>query len=587
MMKTRIVKLRLSLMICLVIAIFLNLSLIVPQLEDLPRLDESEFVDAARAISKSGVPFSTFWNKHGNYLLWHPPLYQYISAVVIRFSDPGWIAIRIVQHIFFGGALFLLFRLFMYPKFYESTGMALEQKVWVPILIVSFTLINPFMIQSVLLIDIDNNVLFFFITLFLFFFILRAGNTNIGVPYLLGILFCCTLWAKMTTTLALPILVFLYYSANFGFKKAIFFVMKFLSIGIVLFLLSYSLYTFLTGVPFSQPFQHPRFYSAGQNISTLFSYAKISGIVKELVLVIVWLTPATFILFVIGIKDRINKIFRTKKLVPVDIFAIFGLIMFIVYILFGGTPFYFPKYQGLMIPFLLMPVAPLVVTISRELLKNMTGRDKYFLIIIFLIVFLYSYFVVRDPLYSMQADVFSRSWLHKLWIISLYVLPVPVVLALLKINFFNISLKELLVIAALFVLVTSNISMSLHQSKADYSTRYYYGERGLNEVVNYVSANHNGQLIFARKDIGWLSGAKWYQADGFLAEGNSTGLKHFKGILRTSKPFMVVISYRRSNIRNNAYLRKITNEILNPSGYYLQRKIGDFEVFKRTLISLK
>lgn len=572
--------------ICLAIALLLNGYFIFSQLNKTPALDEVEFIEAARAISKSGVPYSGFWRTPDgmqiwSYTMWHPPLYQYVSTLGLKLFTPDWAGIRLVQYVFFIGAMILLYFLFSSKNIFDTDTDSIEQRNTIASCVLFLTLINPFIIQSVLLIDIDNNIFLFFIALFLFFLVQKKDNTGVSACLILGFLFSLVLWTKMTSSPALPVIVFLYYLPRIGIRKTLSFVLKIFFIGIISFVVSYWLFTLLTATPFTQPFKHILRSLSPKSGSIIL---KFIGMIKEALLLFVWITPAICLLIAIGVCNRIYNVIKMKKLAFLDILVIFGLIICFGYIAISATPFNFHKYQGFTVPFLLLSVAPQAMGVLRKFSKTDGKKIVYLSIFMLLLAFVYSYFVIDDPLYSLRSGQFDQSTLLRLLIILGLIVPLPMVFLCFKRLNLGMKTQELWIMAAFLVTVASSLSLSFCQARADYSTNYYYGERGLKQTIDFVTARYGTvDMIFARKDIGWASDGKWFQACDYLSESpySTSKLEEFKELLYSVKPSILIISYRRSGIRSQNYLQKLRANVLNPSGYENIKKIGDFEIYKK------
>ena len=72
--------------------------------------------------------------------------------------------------------------------------------------------------------------------------------------------------------------------------------------------------------------------------------------------------------------------------------------------------------------------------------------------------------------------------------------------------------------------MTTSLMVSNVHKNAPFSTQYYFSERGLGSVLNYLRNNiASGSILICAKDIGLQSGHKFYE-DSFLLTLNSGDL---------------------------------------------------------------
>jgi hypothetical protein len=112
---------------------------------------------------------------------------------------------------------------------------------------------------------------------------------------------------------------------------------------------------------------------------------------------------------------------------------------------------------------------------------------------------------------------------------------------------------------------------------ADYSVRYNYGEKGMQEVIDYVRSNTDpDSIIIAPKDIGYYVETRFYEAfGGWMEDWNE-----FNNTIQTWNITHIVIR------KEDAYsYDELPDEIIENILIYfdkIDRKgFGDFVVFER------
>jgi hypothetical protein len=196
-------------------AVYLVWGFVVPQLAKPYVYDEAAFAFAGHAVAQTGVPYSNVghmqaevpgdFSKRFNWALWHPPLYVFALGYAFRqWGETEQVArlLGVALNAFtalivFATATIVLWRRTRAAPIYAAIGLALY-------------VTSPFVIQSALLLDIDGTVLVASVSWLAFVYVmLLRSNRPLRHPLtwtLLGLAalsFALSLWAKMTTSLAL------------------------------------------------------------------------------------------------------------------------------------------------------------------------------------------------------------------------------------------------------------------------------------------------------------------------------------------------------------------------------------------------
>lgn len=177
--------------------------------------DEAAFAFAAHAVAETGIPLSNVghmqtetpgdFSQRFNWALWHPPLYVFTLGLAFRQWGESETVARSVGIACNAVAALLVFA--------TATAVLRRETRAAPVFAAvgtAFYVTNPFVIQSALLLDIDGTVLVLSIALltFVYVLLLRSGQPlRRPVTWLLlglaTLAFALSLWAKMTTSLAL------------------------------------------------------------------------------------------------------------------------------------------------------------------------------------------------------------------------------------------------------------------------------------------------------------------------------------------------------------------------------------------------
>ena len=178
-------------------------------------LDEVPFIIAANAVSDTGLPVIYEDGEAFVTGLWHPPLYIYLLALSFKVLGVSEVSARIVGVIFSIGTIILVYLLSL-EIFKEN-----KNKMHIALAGSFIYSINPLILQSSTLIDIDNSLLPFLITLFFVFFVkTKTMKNNARLP-ILGLIFGILLWSKISTPVFIMVSIFIFYVLNKEFKKGL------------------------------------------------------------------------------------------------------------------------------------------------------------------------------------------------------------------------------------------------------------------------------------------------------------------------------------------------------------------------------
>jgi hypothetical protein len=551
--------------------------------------DEVLFVSACEEIAEDWKPMMDFENTSNVRTLWHPPLYQYIVAAFISLVGnhiDTLIIFRLIQSIFFIFSAVILIGIVSNKKIFEI-GKNSEFYTLLPLV-----LINPFILQSILLIDIDNSVLFFTITIFLKILF----HKNITHKYKISLLilsFSLSLLTKMTTPLFLPIISFFYFLKNLRLFKAFVSSIIILFNGYILFTFIYYIFCEITGgdfyFTFSWIFSHlglvedPQITNeSSRNINFLFLKIRLVDFINNIMWISLRATPYVFIAFIMFFKLRLNQ--RKKiEINKTTLLIFFSIIIIFIYSFIKGQVFGFNKYEG-------FAIAIILILVLNEFLnrKNNFVTETYNSDFLIFSVFSFFYFIyLQDPV-SLASSIMTHTDGTKKLIITLFYYNLLYLIPLIIFIIYSHILKKqkindsFVFSLTVYLLLVSSSSVAITQGFADYSTTYYHGESlsDKKEITKYLADNkHNERISYIRKDIGYYSlGAfGWVQKRFIYRDYELT-----KDKLVKDKPKFVLISTRNNSVRIDLFLEKYY-DLFKDLNYKIIFKKNDFLLFKHDL----
>lgn len=297
--------------------------LIRPQLGKPYAYDEAAFAFAGRAVAQTGLPYSNVghlqtetpgdFSKRFNWALWHPPLYVYALGYAFRLwgeAEPvarlvGVICNAVVALLVFVTGTLILAERTRAAAIYAALGAGLY-------------VTNPLVIQSALLLDIDGTVLVASVALVTLVFVLLLRSTRpLHHPRtwaLMGLAACCfalSLWAKMTTSLAVLAAAALYRVVVTRpwqpWRAAVEAPVAGLG-GVALFLATWWLTCVATGMPFWFPFRILALELSDAAGSTEAWREHPRLLLEMISYVALWISPYFMLLFIWAALARLRDI---------------------------------------------------------------------------------------------------------------------------------------------------------------------------------------------------------------------------------------------------------------------------------------
>lgn len=573
-LKSNYLKVYLSLF--LILAIYLIFAL--GSIKTFLRGDEIDFVLAAKGITLTGIPKYSGMLLPNELFSLHPPLYLYLLALVFRLFGVSEVSVRLVGILCALGNIVLVY--FIAQELFKE-----RKDFWIIAGLASFMFaINPLVIQGSSVVDIDNTVLTLTISLFLFCFVKTYRRPRLLRVLILGLLFGLSLWAKLPTPPLLIVSIVLFYWLKGDLREGLSLALGIGLLGGLLFLVTFGLYSYFFNFPFLQPF----LYLPGRLLTeygrTFYSIRQSALLILgRLYILFFYLSPSLALLAVLACYFRARKWLKQVGSELVDFFAIFSGLIFVVYTFVGSTAWGFPRFYLPMLPGLSVVVAYFLV----DNFAYVTRKEALLYLSMLALLTLYFLFIVGDPLLLPFPP--KRSFLFQSGIVrlivskascfsSLYLLSLVFAIVVFKCVARRISAIGLVALAGVVTLAASNLSLNILQSRACYSTRYIYGEKGMEQTISYLKKRvSQSDLVICDSEIAYYLGTKRRIGKFYLIDTRVLFRPaSFRQLARQSKIGFVVI--RKTDVAYSPQFGEIKS--LMKKRWMLDRKFGNFEIYK-------
>ena len=481
------------------IAILFFLAVSLSQITKPLIADEVYWPKVADGIQHTGAPsFSHSENQPTETPPFLPPLFPYYVATMLSLGFPA-VFIRFLS---------LIFVILTIPLVY-FIGKKLAANKIIPHLAVIIYSISPLVVQGGVLLDLDNSILTFLVALFFYTFIKFESNLTPKKYTIIGLLFGVLMLAKPTTPPVIIISIFLFYIFNRKIREAFKRSLIISLIGFIPFFIGSYIYSAVAKVPlFGSLLLAGYAYPKGVPLT---SYLLNNVLYAGLRAHIFWIIPALFLLLVYFLGSRIKLFRKSGRLELIDMFFIFVILLFIEYVSFGQSPWRFPKY--------FTPAMPLVALLSAFAVfryRDSIPKNPKLHIFSAAIIVAIHMALIPNPL------LHSTSFIPAAKAATLYMMPL---LAVFLINFAHSKkLKPAILTSFLVTFVVTALYLGiLHATAYNMSTTFYYGDYGMDSVVNFVKSNTGpNSLIIAPWDVGYGSGRKIYEAQKELETAGCT-----------------------------------------------------------------
>ena len=342
--------------------------------------------------------------------------------------------------------------------------------------------INPLIINAMNIIHIDASVLVPIIIIMVWSTVsfLKHGTTAAFFAIILSV--AVAFWCRLSTPflvsgIIICSLILIKSDTNLKIKTVFA-----IALGFILFLATWYLYCRNADINFMAPFQY-----TFNNRILWYNPSYLLRVARSLFWFGLWL--GVFFFWFVGLTAiEVVKFFRERHSInPEHLLFITGFIIMFFYTLYLGVPFGFPRYQ--------IPGLPLLFAGSMIILTDNKKDNSSWLCVLFVTIFafLVQFFCIGDVLlagrYTFKNALIGlaqESPLRILLSTTVNMAAGIIAIILLLILFRRRKLLSINVILFSLLLGTT-FGVTALQIKAPYSTTYYYGMRGCNDVVDYVN----------------------------------------------------------------------------------------------------
>jgi len=443
-------------------------------------------------------------------------------------------------------------------------------------------LTNPAVIQGSLIIDqADPTLLLPVLCLFYIALFKTEKHPLWHRALVLGVAFALCMWTKITTPLACTIALPLTFFLQKEIKKGIILSLSVFVTGGVIFLCTWFFYCQLLAG--SHRFFEPFVYYAGQAKTTVFVFSSstIGRIITDIFRVTIWFSPLFLLLAGLTIPNTLKEADHSKPSKNALFLALFAGVVFLTYGYACATFSSFPKY--------FLPALPMVCCLiaagTSKRLNRYNDKNIYILGIISICCgVVYYYFYVGDVIYTIHLfrqaqliggtkEVFSHL-LRQQTLSFLF----PAVLFIVSMRIVKIKLFDRIILVLLIALISNNLSLSLTQRQASYTTNYAYGTEGAEQLREFL---RTGKVHDVYTSI-----------EGYMANINSVTFHNpankiwatpdnFLAFLKQDKPSCFIYGLASNSADELARVMQNTNVILRLRADYQEVVFGSYHVLLR------
>lgn len=523
-----------------------------------PSVDYPVAAEPGATVERSGQPTP---------LLIHPPSSAFLSAASLRlFGDGEWQArlLGVLAVVATGVILAILAQRLPQDDRRKADGVGL--------LAICLYLVHPATVQGALYLGFSEGTL---LPLSWVLFLLAWFQTQ-DRPWVvrvstLGICFAIALWAKITTSLALPLSAAIVVWGMEGFVRAVLLLTGVTTLGLLLFLGSWLIYVMhlvgLTGVSAETLWSEPFHYLMGEGRVVDISAGSVLLNVSR---TFVFLGPPLVFMAAVTVARRVGQYIQDHQAKPEDLIPLLAAVVLLGYWALPGGTGAFPKYHLVILPLLAWLAAKDVPPVALR---------KPLLMTVFAVGVIYYVYLVGDPLKLVNHDLRIAQLMGGISFVVSRIGVTAFLYAVFPLTAWGLvrSWHHALMTAAL----ASQMALILLQAQGGYFTKHMYGTPlvDFTRTIDLVtSATPAGSQILALPEFGYKSGRLIVAGMRRDLWNDSEGLEK---IIRQGKPSAVIyglpthtISQLRSLVgdpRLQATLERAYNRI----------DIGEFTVWLR------
>ncbi|MDD5069502.1 MAG: hypothetical protein PHV17_02140 [Candidatus Omnitrophica bacterium] len=446
-----------------------------------------------------------------------------------------------------------------------------------------FYFLNPLLLQHSLVVNADNNILTTAILVFLYFFV-RFESTELKSPgyyrqrLILAVLLALCFWSKELTPVFLFFGLFVFRLISAKPKRVLSDLVIIGFFGFVIFAFSWWLYCVFTG---TDVFGFVKFTIINKS-KLAFSQNYFKGIYLKFFAgfrwPIYWVSAQFFIVLISLIFNRIKYFMKNKSLQITDLFLFTGLSIWLPYQFFKPS-IDMMKYQYPAYPLFIIFIVYFLTKPGFELWRKIRSGHLIVGLVLLWLLSLH-YYVLGDYILNLWQPLSNHLNNH---FFIYYFLPSLLVVGIVCLFSSKAKIFSNCLISLSLCVLPVNAGLLLNQAKAEYSTVEIwgnYGESGLAEAINYLSASVTpGSIISVRKDINYYL---QYRAKIKLA-------KNIDPRLILSLKDENASSMLFSKIRIDYLVIDKMTRFISPSpvilsligsNFVLDKKAGDFYIYK-------
>ncbi len=384
------------------------------------------------------------------------------------------------------------------------------------------TALNPLTIQNGMLIDIDNTLLTSWLLGMLLLWKV-AQDWTLGRRIAgLGLAFAIALWIKLTTPVLLMASFGAFYLAQGKLKRVIEMALA-VMLGYLIFLLTFSIYSRLTGFTFA--YFGPSFSKLPRDANSI--PAALVLVPQNAGVFAMWLSLPMLALGLIVVARTCLRLIQRRMEQP-DLLVIYTLITLSFYTFIPLPPAWgYPRYQAPVVPV----IASLAAVISVEAYDSLSRQVRLAVLGLGLAALAYQFLVIGDPFWSLYQVTFetslgdvSQRMAQGLAELSRLAIPIAVVLVIA----YGLSRRwranpQATILLSLGALSLAHmLDANLVQVPAQYSTRYRYTYEysDLSRAIDDVRNTH-GQYVLALKEVLYYSGLPGEEIYAYVWPGRS------------------------------------------------------------------
>lgn len=437
--------------------------------------------DAARFASAelSSRPLTA--EQDTGYALWHPPLYIHLVAMVFRIVGTGAAQARLIG---LGSLLATILATYLLS---EAVFHDRADRRAIGLLAALLFAVNPLAIQGALVVDIDNTLLTPALLLALLAIVRSLDGARATRDLSVGAIFAVVFWIKLTTPVGLLLAFAIFLAAREGIGVALRRTTTVASVGVAGFLVTWTAYAGVEGLPAIAPFEHllGSFVSAGPN-GSLPTVAREVGL--ALARVGLWASPFLLLLWGMTLARRASELPSARALASEDLLHLTAAIVLVAYLVVGRTTFGFPRYHYPVLPLLAILGAAGTVAAWRTALSR-SGRWLVAAVVGIALVWL-----AGDPLLSTYSMVKERlvagltlgDVMRRIALQTAILLLTPLVIAVVADGRGRLGMTRAAVLPLAVATVSYSLALGAIQARADYLVRYGYGGAGTREVLAFL-----------------------------------------------------------------------------------------------------